>query len=113
MFGEPITCTMTDEISAGEDLFVHCVPQPGTGAKVLTFYYRPGGSVVYNAVVMERSKKGWYVALVPGSRIYGRLFQYYVEGRDAKQSVAATNGKSGSPNIATVKSGPIAHRGKR
>ncbi len=104
---EPITCTVGDQVEAGADLFAHCAPRPGLGAKVLSFYFRPSGSVLYNATVMERTKKGWYVALVPGSRIYGKLIQYYVEARDAKQDVVASNGKASSPNIATVRSGPV------
>jgi len=111
---EPITCTVGDQVEAGADLFAHCAPRPALGAKVLSFYFRPSGSVLYNATVMERTKKGWYVALVPGSRIYGKLIQYYVEARDAKQDVVASNGKASSPNIATVRSGPVAqqHKGK-
>jgi hypothetical protein len=111
---EPITCTVGDQVEAGADLFVHCAPRPALGAKVLSFYFRPSGSVLYNATVMERTKKGWYVALVPGSRIYGKLIQYYVEARDAKQDIVASNGKASSPNIATVRSGPVAqqHKGK-
>ncbi len=111
---EPITCTVGDQVEAGADLFAHCAPRPGLGAKVLSFYFRPSGSVLFNATVMERTKKGWYVALVPGSRIYGKLIQYYVEARDAKQDIVANNGKASSPNIATVRSGPVAqqHKGK-
>ena len=37
---EPVTCDLPDEVPAGEDLYVHCVPQPGVGAKMLAFYYR-------------------------------------------------------------------------
>jgi hypothetical protein len=109
---EPITCTVPDEVEAGADLFVHCVPQPGVGAKVVAFYYRPAGSVLYNAAIMERTKKGWYTAMIPGSKINGRLLHYYVEARDARQGVAAANGKANSPNIATVRSGAAPRRGK-
>jgi hypothetical protein len=109
---EPITCTVPDEVEAGADLFVHCVPQPGVGAKVVALYYRPAGSVLYNAAIMERTKKGWYTAMIPGSKINGRLLHYYVEARDARQGVAAANGKANSPNIATVRSGAAPRRGK-
>jgi hypothetical protein len=88
------------------------VPQPGVGAKVIALYYRPSGAVVYNAVTMERSKKGWYVALIPGSKISGKLLQYYVEARDGREKLAASNGKASSPNIATVKLGGARRPGK-
>jgi hypothetical protein len=100
---EPVTCDLPDEVTAGEDLYVHCVPQPGVGAKLLAFYYRSGGSALYNAVMLERSRKGWYVATIPGGRVSGRLIHYYVEARDAKEKIAATNGKATSPNVLTVR----------
>jgi hypothetical protein len=100
---EAVMCDLPDEITAGEDLYVHCVPQPGVGAKLLAFYYRSGGSALYNAVMLERSRKGWYVATIPGGRVSGRLLHYYVEARDAKEKIAATNGKASSPNVLTVK----------
>lgn len=109
-FSEPIYCTVPDEIPAGADLYVHCVPHANVGAKFVALYYRASGTVVYNATTMERSKKGWYTALIPGSRITGKLLQYYVEARDSRQAVAASNGKSSSPNIATVRAaGARAH----
>jgi hypothetical protein len=100
---EPVTCDLPDEVPAGEDLYVHCVPQPGVGAKMLAFYYRSGGSALYNAVTLERSRKGWYVTTIPGGRVSGRLLHYYVEARDAKEKIAASNGKASSPNVVTVK----------
>jgi chemotaxis protein histidine kinase CheA len=105
-FAEPIYCTVPDEIPAGADLYVHCVPHPNVAAKVVALYYRAGGTVLYNATTMERSKKGWYTALIPGSRVTGKLLHYYVEARDARQNVAATNGKATSPNIAMVRDQP-------
>ena len=94
---------MPDEIPAGADLFVHCLPHPNVGAKVVALYYRAGGTVLYNATTMERSKKGWYTAVIPGSRVTGKLLHYYVEARDGRQAVAASNGKAASPNIAMIR----------
>jgi len=100
---EPVTCDLPDEVTAGEDLYVHCVPQPGVGAKLLAFYYRSGGSALYNAVTLERSRKGWYVTTIPGGKVSGRLMHYYVEARDGKEKIAASNGKATSPNVITVR----------
>jgi len=101
---EPIQCTMPDEVAAGVDLYVHCVPRSNVSAKALVLYYRPGNAVIYNSLTMERSKKGWYVATIPGGRIGGKLLHYYVEARDDR-AVLVGNGQAGSPNIATVKTG--------
>ena len=102
---EQIACTVPDEVSPGADLFVHCVPRPGLDAKVVALYYRSGGGVVYNASTMDRSKKGWYTALIPGGKIAGKVLHYYVEARDSRQDVVGANGHANSPNIATIRAG--------
>ncbi|HVR61032.1 MAG TPA: hypothetical protein VMU50_03990 [Polyangia bacterium] len=99
---EPVHCTVPDEAPAGADLFVHCAAQPSVGAKLIVFYYRPAGVVPYNAILMEPTKKGWFVAQIPGRRISGKFVHYYAEARDARQEVAATSGKPSSPNVLTV-----------
>jgi hypothetical protein len=104
---EPVTCDLPDEVPAGEDLYVHCVPQPGVGAKMLAFYYRSAGMALYNAVTLERSRKGWYVTTIPGGRVSGKLIHYYVEARDGKEKVAASNGKATSPNVITIRAGGL------
>jgi len=101
---EQIACTVPDEVPPGADLFVHCVPRPGLDAKVVALYYRAGG-VVYNASTMDRSKKGWYTALIPGGKIAGKVLHYYVEARDSRQDVVGANGHANSPNIATIRPG--------
>ena len=108
---EPVTCDLPDEVPAGEDLYVHCVPQTGVGAKVLAFYYRSGGMALYNAVTLERSRKGWYVTTIPGARVSGKLIHYYVEARDGKEKVVTSNGKATSPNVITVRAGGLTKAG--
>ena len=102
---EQIACTVPDEVAPGADLFVHCVPRPGLDAKVVALYYRSGGGVVYNASTMDRSKKGWYTALIPGGKIAGKVLHYYVEARDSRQDIVGANGHANSPNIATIRPG--------
>ena len=102
---EQIACTVPDEVAPGADLFVHCVPRAGLDAKVVALYYRSGGGVVYNASTMDRSKKGWYTALIPGGKIAGKVLHYYVEARDNRQDVIGANGHANSPNIATIRAG--------
>jgi hypothetical protein len=102
---EQIACTVPDEVPPGADLFVHCVPRAGLDAKVVALYYRSGGGVVYNASTMDRSKKGWYTALIPGGKIAGKVLHYYVEARDGRQDVVGANGHANSPNIATIRAG--------
>jgi hypothetical protein len=101
-FSEQIACTVPDEVPPGADLFVHCVPRPGLDAKVVALYYRTSGLVLYNVSTMDRSKKGWYTAVIPGGKIAGKVLHYYVEARDSRQDVVGANGHANSPNIATI-----------
>src|SRR5678815_667880 len=75
------------------------------------FYYRSGGMALYNAVTLERSRKGWYVTTIPGGRVSGKLIHYYVEARDGREKVVTTNGKATSPNVITVKTGGLTRAG--
>jgi len=106
---EQIACTVPDEVPPGADLFVHCVPRPGLDAKVVALYYRSGGLVLYNVSTMDRSKKGWYTALIPGGKIAGKVLHYYVEARDSRQDIVGANGHANSPNIATIRPPGKAH----
>jgi hypothetical protein len=101
---EPIYCPTRDEWASGVDAFVHCAAQSQLKARELALYYRPSGAVHFNSLLMDRSKKGWYVATIPGSHVTGRSLQYYVEARGAKGEIAASNGKSNSPNVVMVRS---------
>ena len=105
---QPIFCPTRDEWAPGDDVFIHCAPQSQVKAKELALYYRPSGAVHYNSLLMERSKKGWYVATIPGARVSGRMLQYYVEARGAKGEVAAANGKANSPNVMMIRPGASA-----
>jgi hypothetical protein len=98
----PIFCPQLDEIRAGADHFVHCAVQPALKAKEVVFHYRPAGVAQYNALVLARSRKGWLTALIPASRLAGKVLQHYVEARGAGGELVAATGKAGSPNIATL-----------
>ncbi len=98
---EPVHCAIPEDVQGGADLFVNCVTQPGVRAKNIVFYYRPANSVLYNAVVMDPTKKGWSRAVVTANKLNGKLLQYYVEARN-EDKVAASNGRASSPNIITI-----------
>jgi hypothetical protein len=98
---DALHCPLTDEARAGRDLYFHCATQPSVKEKAVILYFKPSGSLAWNALSMERSKKGWYAVAIPAARVTGKTLHYYVEARSA-DDVAATNGKSGSPNILTL-----------
>lgn len=101
---EPLSCAVPEEAPAGADLYVHCVARPSLKAKTIAFFYRPSGVAIYNVIVMDPSKHGWFTALLPASKVTGRSLQYYAEARDAHQVIAAATGKATSPNILTLRS---------
>ena len=41
-------------------------------------------------------------AVIPASKVQGRLLQYYAEARDSADAVVASNGKASSPNVLTL-----------
>jgi len=98
---EPVHCAIPEDVQGGADLFVNCITQPGVRAKNIVFYYRPANAVLYNAVVMDPTKKGWSRAVVTANKLNGKLLQYYVEARN-EDKVAASNGRASSPNIITI-----------
>lgn len=99
---EPLHCPVPEEIQAGADLFVRCVTQPSVKAKTIVFYYRPPQGTVYNAVVMDPTKRGWSRAVITANKLNGKALQYYAEARDGRDTVAASNGSAGSPNVTSI-----------
>ena len=100
---DPVFCPIADEAQIGQDLYVHCVAQSQIKATGAVLYYRASGSVHYNSLAMERTKRGWYVAIVPGEKVAGKMIQFYVEARSRDGDVLSNNGKAASPNVIMLK----------
>jgi hypothetical protein len=100
---QPLYCPTADEGQQGMDLYVHCATQPDIKAKLAALYYRPSGALHFNSLAMQRSKKGWWTAVVPASFTNTKVLQYYVEVRNDRDGVLANYGRSASPNIMTLK----------
>jgi hypothetical protein len=99
---QPIFCPLQEAVAA-RDIYLHCAAQDATKVKSLALYYRPAGVSRYNSLGMERTKKGWQVAVIPGAQATGKLVQYYVEARGAKDELVASNGKADLPNLLMLK----------
>jgi hypothetical protein len=99
---EALHCPVPEDIQAGADLVVRCVTQPAVKAKTIVFYYRPPELTVYNAVVMDPTKRGWSRAVITANKLNGKALQYYVEARDGRDTVSASNGSAGSPNVVSL-----------
>jgi hypothetical protein len=101
---EALHCAVPDEAPAHADLYVHCAARANVKAKTIVFYYRVGGAH-YTSVTLDRTSKGWYAAVIPGARVVGKSMQYYAQAFDARENVAAKNGKESSPNVLMLRSG--------
>jgi hypothetical protein len=100
---QKVFCPAPDESPAGKEVFVHCVAQPNVKGKAAVLYYRTSGLAHFNSLVMERSKKGWWMAAIPAAQVTGKILQYYVEIRGGDDHVTATNGKAKLPNIMSLR----------
>lgn len=100
---QAVYCPVPSDAPAGRDLVVHCVAQPGVKANAVVLHYRPSGTLQYNAAVMEKTSRGWYVATIPASWVRGKSLQYFAEARGGRDEVLAANGKAVSPNVLTVR----------
>jgi hypothetical protein len=100
---QAIFCPVGDESASGADLYVHCATQPSVKAKAVLLYYRPSGVLHFNSVNMEHSKKGWWTSLIPAGKVKGKFVQYYVEARDSRGDLSASQGKATSPNIISLR----------
>ena len=98
-----IYCDLAEVAPAGTDLYVHCLPNTKLNARNLSLFFRASGGTVYSSIVMEKTKKGWFTAVVPGNRVIGKVLHYYVEARNERDALAASDGKAASPNILTLR----------
>jgi hypothetical protein len=100
---QPVYCSVPDEAQLGLDIYIHCVPQGSLKATVLALYYRASGSTHYNSLAMDKSRKGWFTAVIPGDKVAGKVMQYYVQAQDKEGEPVDSNGKSASPNVILLK----------
>ncbi|HEY0714518.1 MAG TPA: hypothetical protein VGF45_17670 [Polyangia bacterium] len=105
---ERVHCSAPDETPPGVDLYVHCAVKSDVKADELTLHVRPSGSARFHGFAMNRSAKGWHVAMVPAVLLKGSMLQYYVEAAGSNGRVVATNGKPAFPNVVMVNRLPTA-----
>jgi hypothetical protein len=75
----PVYCQLPLDLLPGQDLIVRCVTQKQTRRSLASFHYRPDGQETpYLELPMDRTPKGWLVAVLPGERIGERALSYYI-----------------------------------
>jgi hypothetical protein len=96
-----VYCPALDDNQEGTDIYVHCATE--AKARTAVLYYRTASSPHYSSVAMERSKKGWFTAVVPAGQVKGKVMHYYFEAMDDKDRLVAKEGKASSPNVMTLR----------
>jgi hypothetical protein len=102
---QPLFCPTPLEGPPQEEVRLHCLTQNSVDARKVMLFYRPGDGDRYTAVPMNRTKKGWFSATIPGEKVTGRALQFYVEARGDAGGLAAYNGKGDLPNVLVLKEG--------
>jgi hypothetical protein len=112
---QPLYCPTPDEGQQGSEVYIHCVTQPGVKGKPAALFYRPSGMLHFNSLAMEKTRKGWYAAVIPASFASGKVLQFYVEAHNDRGDVIANYGRATSPNIMTLKppGTPVASSARR
>jgi hypothetical protein len=100
---QPLYCPTPDEGQQGTDVYIHCVTQSGVKGHPAAVFYRPSGVLHFNSLAMEKTRKGWYAAMIPAGNLTGKVLQFYVEAHNDRGDVIANYGRATSPNIMTLK----------
>lgn len=75
----PVYCALPLDLPPGQDLIIRCVTQRQMRKSSAKFHYRPDGSEApFTELTMDRSPKGWLVAVLPAKVIDGKDLSYYV-----------------------------------
>lgn len=75
----PIYCALPLDLLPDQDLIIRCVTQKHTRKSSATFHYRPDGTEApFAQLPMDRSPRGWLVAVLPAKEIQGKALSYYV-----------------------------------
>jgi hypothetical protein len=102
---QPLYCPVPVEGPPSQEVNLRCLTQPEIRVNKVVAYFRPAGGETYTPLLMTRTRKGWYSAVVPANQVTGRSLQFYFEAHGAANNVAVRNGKGDSPNVIVLKEG--------
>jgi hypothetical protein len=75
----PVYCMLPLDLLPEQDLIVRCVTQKQPRKSTASFHYRPDGKdVPFAELPMDRSPKGWLVAVLPATALEGNRLSYYI-----------------------------------
>jgi hypothetical protein len=102
---QPLYCPIPLEGPPAREVNLRCLTQPEIQVSKVVAYYRPAAGETYIALPMNRTRKGWFSAVIPAGHVTGRSLQFYFEAKGDDEEVSLRNGKMDSPNVIVLKEG--------
>lgn len=103
----PLYCPLPFDIPARKDFVLRCLTQKQQRKSSATLYFRQGSARAgYTALPMERSPKGWLVAIVQGRVVKGAVLPYYVKAQVPGTQEALYLGHAEAPNVLMIRDQP-------
>lgn len=104
----PLYCPLPFELPEGEDFVVRCLTQKLQRKSSAVLYYRAeGDSEDYTSIAMQRSRKGWMVAVIPGAALHGNSMSFYIEAQVPGSPNSIYLGRADSPVLFRIKPQPV------
>ena len=99
----PLACTIPDASPPGEWLTIRCAVGPGVSVKSVRMHYRAPGAEAFQILPMQRTRKGWYRATIPGHVMNGPSIEVYYDAHDGSDKEVATNGQFDNPSVIEIR----------
>jgi hypothetical protein len=103
----PFQHKLIDSVPPGRPCDVTAIV-PEAANLTVTLFFRSSGEETFTSKVMSR-RNDEVVARIPGAKISGSTFQYYIEARDSSGALIARSAKSTSPNLVNIEAGTSPH----
>jgi len=100
----PVYCPLPFDVPADQEVVVRCVTHKQQKKASALFRYRQHGSDgEYTRIPMQRSSKGWLVAVIPSRVVHGRSLVFFVEARIPLSPEPIFFGRAESPNELAIR----------
>jgi hypothetical protein len=100
----PVYCPLPFDVPADQEMVVRCVTQKQQKKASAVFRYRRHDSEgEYTRIPMQRSSKGWLVAVIPSRVVHGKSLVFFVEARIPLLPEPVFFGHAENPNLLPIR----------
>ncbi len=99
----PVYCPLPFDVPADQEVVVRCITQKQQKKASAVFHYRRHGDGEYTRIPMQRSSKGWLVAVIPARVLHGKSLVFFVEARIPLLPEPIFFGHAENPNLLPVR----------